>query len=41
MMMGIAMGGIMFNKIVDGILDCLFMVMVLAVSILGTLAFGL
>ena len=41
MMMGIAMGGIMFNKIIDGILDCILMVMVVAASILGTLAFGL
>ena len=40
-MMVIAMRGIMFNKIVDGILDCIFMAMVLATSILGTLAFGL
>ena len=31
----------MFNKIVDGILDCIFMAMVLTISILGTLAFGL
>jgi len=41
MMMVTATGGIMFNKIVDGILDCVFMVMVLAISILGTLAFGM
>ena len=34
-------GGIMFNKIVDGILDCVFMVMVVIVSILGTLIVGL
>lgn len=40
-MMVIAMRGIMFNKIFDGILDCIFMAMVLAVSILGTVAFGL
>ena len=31
----------MFNKIVDGMLECIFMVMVLTLSILGTLAFGL
>jgi hypothetical protein len=33
--------GIMFIKIVDGILDCVFMVMVLIISILGTLIVGL
>jgi hypothetical protein len=33
--------GIMFIKIVDGILDCVFMVMVLVISILGTLIVGL
>jgi hypothetical protein len=33
--------GIMFIKIVYGILDCIFMVMVLLISILGTLMFGL
>jgi hypothetical protein len=31
----------MFNKIVDGILEVLFMVMVLLMSILGTLIVGL
>jgi hypothetical protein len=31
----------MFIKIVDGILDCVFMVMVLILSILGTLIVGL
>jgi hypothetical protein len=41
MMTVIAMRGIMFNKIVDGILDCIFMAMVVATAILGTLAFGL
>jgi len=34
-------GGIMFIKIVNGILDCVFMVMVLVISILGTLIVGL
>ena len=37
----IAMEGIMFTKIIDGIWDCIFMMMVVAASILGTLAFGL
>ena len=37
----IAMRDIMFTKIVDGIFDCIFMTMVVAASILGTLAFGL
>ena len=32
---------IMFNKIVDGILEVVFMVMVLLMSILGTLVIGL
>ena len=32
---------IMFNKIVDGILEVVFMVMVLLMSILGTLVVGL
>jgi hypothetical protein len=32
---------IMLNKIVDGILDCIFMVMILIISILGTLIVGL
>jgi hypothetical protein len=32
---------IMLNKIVDGILDCIFMVMVVIVSIIGTLIVGL
>lgn len=36
-----ALGGIMFNKIVDGILDCIFMALFLATAILGTLVFGL
>jgi len=31
----------MFIKIVDGILDCAFMVMVVIVSIIGTLIVGL
>ena len=31
----------MFNKIVDGVLDCIFMALVLVISILGTLAYGL
>jgi len=31
----------MSDKIIDGILDCIFMVMVLILSILGTLCFGL
>jgi len=31
----------MFNRIVDGFLECVFMAMILAVSILGTLAVGL
>jgi len=31
----------MFNKIVDGILEVVFMVMVLLMSILGTLIVGL
>jgi hypothetical protein len=34
-------GGIMFIRIVDGILDCAFMVMVVVVSIIGTLIVGL
>jgi len=34
-------GGIMFIKIVDGILDCAFMVMVVIASIIGTLIVGL
>jgi hypothetical protein len=33
--------GIMLNKIAYGILDCIFMVMVLIISILGTLIVGL
>jgi len=41
MTMVIAVRCIMFNKIVDGILDCIFMALVLATAILGTLAFGL
>ena len=41
MIMVISMRCIMFNKIVEGILDCLFMAMILIISILGTLAFGL
>jgi hypothetical protein len=39
------MGGIMFNRIVDklidAILECLFMVTVVLVSIIGTLIVGL
>jgi len=31
----------MFNRILDGFLECIFMAMILAVSILGTLAVGL
>jgi hypothetical protein len=31
----------MFDKIVDLVLECMFMIMVLIVSILGTLAFGM
>jgi len=31
----------MIDRIIDGVLDCIFMVLVLAVSILGTLAAGL
>jgi hypothetical protein len=31
---------VMFNKIVDGILEVVFMVMVLLMSILGTLVIG-
>ncbi len=31
----------MLDKIIDGILDCIFMVMILILSILGTLCFGL
>jgi len=31
----------MFNKIVDGILECFFMALILTMSILGTLAYGL
>ena len=37
----ISMEVIMFNKIVDGILEVVFMVMVLLMSILGTLVIGL
>lgn len=36
----ISMEVIMFNKIVDGILEVVFMVMVLLMSILATLIFG-
>ncbi len=32
--------GIMFNKVVDIILDCVFMILVLIMSILGTLIAG-
>ena len=31
----------MLDKIVDGVLDCIFMIMVIALSMLGTLAVGL
>jgi len=31
----------MFDTIVDLILDCIFMIMVLIMSVLGTVAFGL
>ena len=31
----------MLDKIIDGILDCIFMVMILILSILGILCFGL
>jgi len=31
----------MFNRIIDGFLECIFMAMILAASILGTLAVGL
>ena len=31
----------MFNRIVDGFLECVFMAMILAASILGTLVVGL
>jgi len=31
----------MFDSIVDLILDCIFMIMVLIMSVLGTVAFGL
>jgi hypothetical protein len=31
----------MFNTIVDFILDCVFMIMVLIMSVLGTVVFGL
>ena len=37
----ISMEVIMFNKIVDGISEVVFMVMVLLMSILGTLVVGL
>jgi hypothetical protein len=33
--------GNMFNTIVDFILDCVFMIMVLIMSVLGTVVFGL
>jgi hypothetical protein len=33
--------GIMLNKMIDGILDCIFMLMVIMISILGTLIVGL
>ena len=36
----ISMEVIMFNKIVNGILEVVFMVMVLLMSILATLIFG-
>ena len=31
----------MFDTIVDMILDCIFMILVLIMSVLGTVAFGL
>jgi len=31
----------MFDTIVDLILDCIFMILVLIISVLGTVAFGL
>jgi len=31
----------MVNRIIDGLLECVFMVMILAASVLGTLAIGL
>ena len=31
----------MFDRIIDGILDCIFMVMILIMSILGILVIGL
>ena len=31
----------MLDKIIDGILECIFMVMILILSILGTLCLGL
>jgi len=31
----------MFNKVVDFILDCIFMLMVLIMSVLGTVVLGL
>jgi hypothetical protein len=30
----------MLDKIIDGMLDCIFMVMILILSIIGTLCFG-
>ena len=41
MTMAMSMEVIMFNKIVDGILEVVFMVMVLLMSILATLVIGL
>ncbi len=31
----------MLDKIFDGVLDCLFMIMVIALSVIGTLVAGL
>lgn len=31
----------MLDRLIDGVLDCLFMVLVLALSVIGTLAAGL
>ncbi len=34
-------GGGMLDKLLDGILDFMFMIMIIALSVLGTLAVGL
>ena len=31
----------MLNRIIDGLLECVFMAMILAISVLGTIAAGL